>query len=143
MRVLHRWIPLCLLALAAAPALAQSRPVTPKPGSPDRKAICDTLRGLVEKELKQPVVFKIDRLKVQNGWAFLLGVPKQPNGKGIDYRRTPHREAFEAGAFGDDVMALFRKRGGRWHVVTHIVGATDVAYEGWDRKYGAPGALFK
>lgn len=51
-------------------------PHVPEKGSAERKAILDALRVPVEKQLKQPVIFKIDHLKVQNNWAFLTGRPQ-------------------------------------------------------------------
>jgi hypothetical protein len=104
----------------------------------------DALRVPVERELKRPTVFKVDHLKVQNGWAFLRGVPQRPGGKPMDYRGTPYQQAKADGVFDDWICALLRKRpGGRWRVVTYVIGATDVAYEGWDRRYKAPPAIFR
>jgi hypothetical protein len=102
----------------------------------------DALRVPVEKLLKQPIIFKVDHLKVMNGWAFLLGAPRRPDGGMPDLRGTPYQEAYNAGAFGDDVMGLLHNEKGKWRVVAHVIGATDVAYEGWDRKYHAPSAIF-
>jgi hypothetical protein len=132
-----------LITLLVAPASsAQSRAYTPDKGSAERKAITDALRVPVEKKLKQEVIFKIDHLKVQNGWAFLMGTPRRPDGGQIDYRYTPYAEAQKAGAFDDGVMALLHKVGGQWRVVQYVIGATDVAYLGWDRKFRAPLAIF-
>ena len=61
--------------------LAAERTYTPKVGTPERKEINDTLRGVVEKELKKPVIFRIDVLNVRNGWAFLRGIPLEQSGK--------------------------------------------------------------
>ena len=127
---------------ATSPILAQSRAYTPDKGSAERKAISDALRVPVERKLKQEVIFKIDHLKVQSGWAFLLAAPRRPDGSRLDYRDTPYADAYNAGMFGDDVMALLHKVGGQWRVVQYVIGATDVAYLGWDRKYRAPSAIF-
>jgi len=132
-----------LITLFVAPAtLAQSRAYTPDKGSAERKAITDALRVPVEKRLKQEVIFKIDHLRAQNGWAFLSGTPRRPDGGQVDYRNTPYAEAQKAGAFDDGVMALLHKVGGQWRVVQYVIGATDVAYFGWDRKFHAPSAIF-
>jgi hypothetical protein len=133
---------LIILFFCVAGVLGQNQPYTPEKGSAERKAIVDALRVPVEKKLRQQVIFKIDHLKVMNGWAFLLGAPRRPDGGMIDYSKTPFREAYEAGGFGDDVMGLLRRQNGGWRVVANVVGATDVAYEGWDRKYHAPRAIF-
>jgi hypothetical protein len=121
---------------------AQTRAYTPEKGSAERKAITDALRVPVQKKLKRQVIFKIDHLKVQNGWAFLLGAPRRPDGGELDYHGTPYAEAYNAGAFGDDIMALLHKVGGQWRVVQYVIGATDVAYLGWARKFQAPAEIF-
>jgi hypothetical protein len=137
---------MCLvLAFSALTSLAQSGGSTvysPEKGSPERKAIIDALRDPVEKKLKQSVVFKIDHLKVEEGWAFLLGAPQKPDGGPIDYRGTPYRDAVDAGAFDNAVVALLHNLNGKWKVVQYVIGATDVPYVDWDKRYKAPRAIF-
>lgn len=127
----------------SATAGAQSGPYTPKAGSAERKAIMDSLRVPVEKRLLKSVVFKVDHLKVQNGWAFMRGVPQQPNGRAMDYRGTGYEQAQKDGIFDDWICALLRKQGAKWQVVQFVIGATDVVYIGWDEKYKAPSAIFE
>ena len=55
---------------------------------------------------------------------------------------TTYAEAQKAGAFDDGVLALLHKVGGQWRVVQYVIGATDVAYLGWDRRFHAPAAIF-
>jgi len=126
-----------------ASALAHDAPQTPEPNSSERKAIMNTLRVPVEKELKQKIVFRIRRLKVQNGWAFLEGVPQQPGGKQVNYTITPHRTAFEAGAFDDSILALLRKEKMGWQVVVYAIGSTDYPVPHWQPKYKAPPGIFR
>ena len=133
---------LLVLITACGSARAQDTPHTPKPNSSERKAIVDTLRAPVEKELKQKVVFRIQRLNVQNGWAFLQGVPQQPDGKPVNYRITPYQIAIEAGAFDDGILALLREEKGGWRVVIYAIGSTDYPGEYWQQKYKAPPAIF-
>jgi hypothetical protein len=135
---------LVLLMLAVVPVGAQGgKPTTPAAGSAERKAIMDALRVPVEKKLKQKVIFKVNHLKVLNGWAHLRGQPLQPNSKPINYRGTEWQEAIENGAFDDGVYALLRKKSGKWKVVTFNIGATDVVWDTWDEDYGAPLAIFR
>jgi hypothetical protein len=103
----------------------------------------NTLRVPLEKELKQRVVFRIRRLKVQNGWAFLEGVPQQPDGKPVNYRNTRHQTAIEAGAFDDGILALLRKEEGAWRVVVYDIGSTDYPAPSWQQKYKAPPGIFR
>lgn len=116
---------------------------TPERGSAERKAIMDALRVPVEKKLKQPVIFNIDHLKVQNGWAFLLGKPQQPDGQPVDYHGTDFQDAVDAGAFDDSIIGLLHEVRGKWRVVQYVIGATDVPYVDWDKKYRAPRAIFE
>jgi hypothetical protein len=126
--------------LSGAPA--STKPYTPARGSAERKAIIDALRIPVEKQLKQPVIFRIDQLRVQKGWAFLQGMPQTPDGGEIDYTGTVYQEAIEEGAFDGGVFALLRNEKGKWRVVQYVIGATDVPYVDWDKEYGAPRAIF-
>lgn len=121
----------------------ETGPRTPERGSPERKAIVDALRIPIEKQLKQPVIFKIDHLKVQSNWAFLLGSPQQPDGSAVDYTGTVYQDAVDAGAFDDGVIGLLRNVGGKWRVVQYVIGATDVPWVDWDKKYKAPKEIFK
>lgn len=143
---MHRPFVICLLlCLTVVSGFAQSGGstiYTPEKGSPERKAILDALRVPVEKKLKQPVIFKIDHFKVQNGWAFLLGAPQKPDGGPLDYRGTVYQEAVDAGAFDDGVVALLHNVNGKWKVVQYVIGATDVPYVEWDKTYKAPRAIF-
>ena len=68
-----KWLP--LLLVAAFCAAAEAAPYTPKPGSPERRAICDSLREYVvrvhaDAKPKMKIVFKIDYLKVDGNFAF-------------------------------------------------------------------------
>lgn len=143
-----------IVALAAISVSAQSGGIiqggtaktgayTPDRGSPERKAILDALRVPIEKELKQSVIFKIDHFKVQSDWAFVLGQPQQPDGSRLDYSGTVYQKAVDAGAFDDGVIGLLRNTNGKWRVVQYVIGATDVPYVDWDKKYRAPRAIFK
>ena len=136
----------------AAPAdtsgRARRRPRAPAAHalSAERARILNALRVPVAKELKRPVVFRVDYLKVRGDWAFLRGVPRQPGGKPMEYRGTPYEQARKEGVFDDWICALLRRQrpgSGPWRVVRYAIGATDVAYEGWDREFGAPSAIFR
>ena len=136
-------ISMVLLALLICQALAQNQASTPGRGTPERQAIIDALRLPVQKQLKKKVIFKVDHLKVQNGWAFMKGVPQEPDGGAVDYRDTVYQTAIDAGAFDDGIVALLRKRKGRWQVVQYVIGATDVPYVEWDKEYHAPPEIFR
>ncbi|NUS99352.1 MAG: hypothetical protein HOP96_00035 [Sphingomonas sp.] len=106
---------LALLALCAA-----------SPAPSQRRAVLDALRPAIEKKLGRDVEFVVQVLRVEDGWAFVMADPRRKGGKPIDGNRI----------FGDDfenmdglrVDALLQLRSGRWRVVDHAIGATDVWY---------------
>src|SRR5262245_4391306 len=110
-----------VLLLATIPVLAQTTVETPQPGSAMRKAILDALREPVEDDLGQPVKFKVDVLRVQNGWAFVRGVPQRPDGGAIDYSTTGFKEEWAQGAFDDGYCALLWKDGKVWRVIAYAI----------------------
>jgi len=130
-------IVLCLTGAAFA-----QKVYTPEKGSAERTAILDALRVPVEKELKQKISFNIDDFKVQGAWAFLGGVPQTPDGNEPNYKKTPYRQQVEDGVFDNNVFALLKKTGGKWKVVTYLIGCTDVCYAIWWKDYKAPKAIF-
>lgn len=113
---------------------------TPDKGSPERKAILDALRVPVERDLKQKIVFVTDTLRVQGNWAFASGRPTRLDGSRPDLSNTAWKD--DEGMFDDNFFGLLQKRGGRWRVVTHALGCTDVCYAEWWRMHKAPKAIF-
>ncbi|QQS39910.1 MAG: hypothetical protein IPM63_11065 [Acidobacteriota bacterium] len=133
------WL-LMISVLLAGSAAAQV--YTPEKGSKVRKDIIDALRVPVKKELKQDVVFVIEDLNVDGNWAFLGGAPSKPDGGAPDYSATEYQEAIDGDYFDNNIFALFRKTGGKWKVVTYLIGCTDVCYATWWRDHKAPKSIF-
>jgi hypothetical protein len=90
----------------------------------------------------QSVIFQVDHLSVKDGFAFVSGRPLQPDGKRIDYTKTRYRQELADGVFADHLVALLRKSGSGWTLVTNQLGATDVPWVGWAKRYGAPREIF-
>ena len=135
----------CFLALALiSVAPAQSKVVKPGAGSALRKEILNGLRPAIEKDLKQKVIFKVDELRVYDGWAYAHVHPLQPNSKPIDFRKTHYNELIKDGIFdGDSTYALLRLSKGKWVVKTFAIGPTDVVWSGWmGEPYNAPKTVF-
>lgn len=110
---------------------------------PLRTLLLNTLRVPIEKELKQPVRFVVDVLKVEGEYAFFRGNTKDAFGKDIDFSKTTYRELLEQGFFdGDATAALLKKVNGKWSVMTYVIGPTDVAWANWSDEYHAPAVLF-
>lgn len=90
-----------------------------------RKEILGALRPVVEKRLGPNVEFNVTLIRVQNDWAFVAD-PQRRGGKLIDGWRI----------FGEDfgnmdglrVDAILKLQSGRWVVLDHSIGATDVWY---------------
>ena len=95
-------------------------------GQPERKAVLHALRPAVEARLGPNIEFVVQAIRIEKGWAFVMAEPQRKGGKAIDGYRL----------FGEDfdnmdglrVDAVLRKRGGRWRLVEHAIGATDVWY---------------
>ena len=134
-------IGLSFALLLASTSFAQSV-YTPERGSAERKAILDSLRIPVEKELKQKIQFNINDFNVLGNWAFVSGDPQDLNGERPDYSDTPYQEALEADMFDNNFFALLKKTGGKWKVTTYAIGCTDVCYATWWKDYKAPKAVF-
>jgi hypothetical protein len=128
-----------VFAVAAVAASAQSGATAPV-NAAERAAILNAMRAPVEKDLKQKIAFVVSRISVKNGWAFVSGEPQTPSGKRPSLKGTAWEG--EPDMFDNNFFALLRKRGGKWRVVTHALGCTDVCYLDWDKTYKAPREIF-
>jgi len=124
---------LLLAALVSLLPAAASAEVT----GAQRRAILDAMRPAIEHRLGAPVEFVVRRIGVEDGWALVIADPQRPGGGRIDGRRIFGAD-FE-NMDGLTVNAVLRLSGGRWRLVDHAIGPTDVWY--CDRALGAPRAL--
>lgn len=113
---------------------------TPEKGSVERADILTVLRVPVEKTLKQKIVFVTDHFNVNGTWAFVSGQPTTPSGRKPSLKGTIFDG--EGDMFDDNFFGLLRKTGGKWKVVIHALGCTDVCYADWWKKYKAPKGIF-
>lgn len=130
----------CALFLLLATCAFGQQVYTPEKGSAERAAILNALRGPVEKQLKQRVVFVTDNFKVQGNWTFVSGRPTTPSGGEPSLKGTVFEG--EEDMFENNFFGLLKKTGGKWKVVAHALGCTDVCYADWWRRYKAPKAIF-
>lgn len=82
-----------LLLSVGVRAQAQSE-YTPKMGSTERQAICDAARAYIVKKyatgaLPEPIVFKIDRIRVQNGYCSFEAIPLFKDGTYVSPKYMP------------------------------------------------------
>jgi len=130
-----------VLLLCACSGFAQTV-YTPEKGSPERKAILDTLRVPIERELKQNIVFAPGTFNVLGNWAFMFGTIQTPEGGQPDFSRTKYAQAQRDGFFDNNFQALLKRTAGKWSVVKYQIGCTDVCYTEWWKQYRAPKAVF-
>lgn len=131
---------LFLFTIAVTPLLQAQTFREPPKGSPERAAILDALRPAVEAEMRGSVEFVVTTMRVSPGWAFVQVEPQRPGGGAIDPERTGFRGESDM-MDGLTVFALLTFQLGRWNLVDHVVGPTDVAYAIWPDRYGVPPAL--
>ena len=72
------------------------------------------------------IIFVPSCVRVWNGWALVSAEPQRRGGRKIDPRILSDWDNRD----GIDVTALLRFRYGRWNLVDHGIGATDVWYDG-------------
>ncbi|HEX8242267.1 MAG TPA: hypothetical protein VF541_02180 [Longimicrobium sp.] len=87
--------------ITRAPATQADSAHTPARGSAERSAIMNALRAHRRRFDARPVIFVVNYLRVQRGWAWAVVAPRSPDG----------RSQFE------EESSLLRLRAGRWQVV--------------------------
>lgn len=112
----------------------------PAKGSAERAAIMDTLRPAVEAEMRGPVEFVVTTIRVTPSWAFVQVEPQRPGGGVIDPEETGFAGDTDM-MDGLTVYGLMGFQAGRWNLIDHMVGPTDVGYAAWQQRYGVPAAL--
>ncbi|XYD12283.1 hypothetical protein R1A27_30275 (plasmid) [Methylobacterium sp. NMS12] len=111
-----------------------ARAGTETPQGAARRALLDAARGPAEAGRGQPVQFVVHALNRVGPWAFLFARMQRPDGRPLA------RAADDLDS--NDYAALLRQDGNGWRVVDFAVGPTDVAWDGWDRRHGAPASVF-
>lgn len=107
---------------------AQEQLASPGPGSPERKAILDSVRPAVQQTLKGEVVFVVGTISTYKNWAFVNAYPQRKDGRRFDIVKLYGKETSQMMGEGLRVTALLQRIGSQWVLVDHRVGATDVWY---------------
>ena len=107
-----------------------------------RTMLLDEARAPVVAELGKPVLFRVRSLKRQGGWAFLYADMEDRGGRPLSYVGTSKADAAQRGFVSRGYAALLRQHERGWRVIAHAIGPTDVAWEGWSSRYGAPPEVF-
>lgn len=122
--------------LFAATFASPQAAYTPESGSTERQAILGAARSKVASDLayEGKILFRVDSLKVSEGWALLHGQPLSPAGEPV---RKVCVEADEV------TMVLLRLYEGRWRVERGgTVCANDVFWLGWQEELDVPPQIF-
>lgn len=107
-----------------------------------RAALLEAARAPVQAELGKAPKFRVDQLHRDGDWAFLLATMQDSDGKPFDYKGTPLADAAQEGMVSRTYAALLRHDARGWQVVAKAIGPSDVAWEDWPKRYGAPAKLF-
>ena len=107
-----------------------------------RAALLEAARAPVQAELGKAPKFRVDQLHRDGDWAFLLATLQDADGKPFDYKGTPLADAAQQGMVSRTYAALLRHDARGWQVVAKAIGPSDVAWEDWPKRYGAPARLF-
>jgi hypothetical protein len=94
----------------------------------ERAQVLNAVRPLVEARVGSPVEFVVQRLRVFNGWAFVIVNPQRPGGKAI----SPNDPNYRLGEFQDGLhtYALLKYAYDRWNIIDYAIGPTDVFWQG-------------
>lgn len=115
----------CALLPATVAAQTGDASSPARRGSPQRAAILNAVRPAVEADLRTQVQFLVRCIQVHNGQAIVTATPQRRGGGAIDRRVINDWENRD----GLTVTAIMQFRAGRWALVDHAIGATDVWYE--------------
>ncbi|MEM8812603.1 MAG: hypothetical protein AAGF59_08300 [Pseudomonadota bacterium] len=103
----------------------------------------ETMRPVIEAELRTPLAIGIEELYIDGSWAFLITTFRGADGP-IDWSKTVWIGGIEEGDCGGYAIGLFEylSHQGGWTLVTYDVCATDVPWLNWSERFGAPASLF-
>lgn len=124
------------------PAVKVDKLKTPARNTPVRKALMDTARVPIEAEIGRKVIFVVDVLRTDGTWAYLQAVPHNPDGSPINWAKTRFAKEMRQGVMSDVAMVLMRQIDGKWKVVDHVFGPTDVYWYGWVERFKLSERLF-
>ncbi|MDP4034276.1 MAG: hypothetical protein Q8P60_15785 [Pseudorhodobacter sp.] len=124
------------------PTVRVEKLFTPARNTELRLALMNAARGPIEAETGRKVIFVVSVLRTDGNWAYLQAVPHNPNGTAINWAKTRFAKEMQQGVMSDVAMILMRRINGRWSVVDHVFGPTDVYWYGWVDEFGLPVDLF-
>lgn len=120
--------------LSSAPAPASACAVLT---GGDRREALDVMRQPVSRDLRTNVEFVVERARVCGAFAFVLATPRRRDGRAMRWAGTPC-----AGDTSHLVGALLRRGPNGWLLAAYALCPSDVAWEDWPDRFGAPAEIF-
>ena len=113
MRTARCVLRLVFALVVLAPLALLGEPHTPKPGSPERKAICDAMRIYITKDkppLHKPILFKVEFLRVEGDYAGFKGFPVFKDGSEVMGKYLP------------DIVytTILKRQGADWRIISDL-----------------------
>ena len=131
------WVFLLFVSLGC---IGSAAPVVPKKDSKEFREIMAAVSDPVEDAVHQPVTFKINHIKMENGWAFVDALPLTKAGKRINYAGTMFEDWIEE---ADEVLwVLLRYKRNRWYIVQKEFFTTEATWVDWPQYFRAPAGIF-
>lgn len=131
-----------LVGLVGAALPAASAAPTISPQSAAGRAIVVVGAADATATVHKPVRLGGATIRADGIWAFMTAKMQAPDGGRFSYVGTPDAEAAAHGGKSNTYDGLFRRTTRGWTRIDSAVGPTDVAWEGWAAKYGAPESIF-
>lgn len=123
-------------------AMAALLPVAAQAAPAEAPALLQAAQAAVQHDLQRPLALRAGTVHVAGPWAFVLAELRAPGGGVFSFDGTRLADAAREGYASRQAALLLARRDGRWQVVEQRIGATDVAWEGWAARHGAPPSLF-
>ena len=132
------------LWLAASVVQASAAAVAQQPPTAQVQAqAVAAAQAAASAQLQREVKLAVESARVIGPWAFVSAQLRSAQGQAFDFAGTRWEDAARHGAASHRYVALLKLDQGSWQKVDERVGPTDVAWEAWAEKYGAPAALFE
>ena len=93
----------------------------------------------------QQLIFETigDFYKSTGTWALIYVYVFQTGGKPVDFNNSKYRKDYEEGMIDNNgIFALFKKKNGKWTLITYADFPTDVPIGCWWKEYNAPKNIF-
>ena len=107
-----------------------------------KKAALEMLNTALGKKLGIATLFEPGVYNTKKQYAYISGVPKQADGKAIDYSKTTFVKEAQAKTFVNKVNALMKYENGKWNLLVYHLGEDKPHVKTWVEKFKAPEDLF-